>query len=98
MIGELVDPFSHDGDVRMLLDRSCDLGRDPFTNAQEYPDTFAVGRATARGNRASVPVSPVASPTTSTRSPATIDCLRSSRARAAVTIASSPSPSRTASV
>lgn len=29
---------------------------DPFTNAQEYPDTFAVGRATVRDRRASVPV------------------------------------------
>ncbi|HEY9283400.1 MAG TPA: DUF3828 domain-containing protein [Pyrinomonadaceae bacterium] len=29
---------------------------DPFTNAQEYPDTFAVGRATVRGSRATVPV------------------------------------------
>ncbi len=29
---------------------------DPFTDAQEYPDTFTVGRATVRGNRANVPV------------------------------------------
>ena len=29
---------------------------DPFTDAQEYPDTFAVGRATVRGNTATVPV------------------------------------------
>ena len=29
---------------------------DPFTDTQEYPDTFAVGRATVRGNTATVPV------------------------------------------
>ena len=29
---------------------------DPFTDAQEYPDTFAVGRADVRGSRATVPV------------------------------------------
>ena len=29
---------------------------DPFTDAQEYPDTFDVGLAAVRGNRATVPV------------------------------------------
>ena len=29
---------------------------DPFTNSQESPDTFRVGRAVVRGRRASVPV------------------------------------------
>ena len=29
---------------------------DPFTDAQEYPDTFTVGRAMVRGNTASIPV------------------------------------------
>lgn len=29
---------------------------DPFTDAQEYPDTFDVGLATVRGNKATVPV------------------------------------------
>ena len=29
---------------------------DPFTNAQEYPDTFRAGRAAVRGDAAEVPV------------------------------------------
>lgn len=29
---------------------------DPFTDSQEYPDTFSVGRASVRGSTASVPV------------------------------------------
>ena len=29
---------------------------DPFTDSQEYPDTFRLGRAAVRGRRASVPI------------------------------------------
>jgi len=32
------------------------MNGDPFTNSQEYPDTFRAGRATVRGATAEVPV------------------------------------------